>query len=605
MKKIFLSLATVALMMSACTQSIVTPDGNYATVGGDVIVIATAISETRTAMAANANGGLDITWVAGDAIGLFGEDATSTIGTNAEYTATAAGKTSGFAYAGDATAITWGQGTHTFYAYYPYTAEGGDYTAVPASIPAVQTQSAAGNLDHLQPYSFLYAACRANENSNGGNIDLQFQNVFSVLELAVCAEEGSIDCEALIFRSADEGEIVSAEGIKVNLTDGSLDYSAATATSNEIKVVLGEGATLTSDEAQKFYLMITPGHAGKTFQAIAVVAGEEVALGEMAVPESGIPAGVKAALELTIPAPEVEEEELGYELRVLTFEDTDAKFDSYYLEYADGWSGREITTWSELIDSPQYSGPLMYGNDMMDAMYYWYDGGNTELFHMFPDNYAYCYWGGGHAVSNYWGKGYADEDRNTLIAKYYGQDYVNQWAGKPGADAALGWFLLQLTTPCAPHSGDNFCVHYGYKDDYSYIENLPEWSFYDCEPRIIDHMWVTNTNYTLNQLYNGVKSEEGNTFGGDWNGLSEDAWLKIVAQGFESVDDDEPISEAEFYLVNGYNVVEEWQKWDLSGLGKVAKVRFNFRYSEEMGGRYGFTIPGYFAYDDVAVRFDK
>ena len=75
----------------------------------------------------------------------------------------------------------------------------------------------------MQPYSFLYASCRANEHSNGSNIDLQFQNAFSVLELAVCAEEGSIDCEALIFRSADEGEIVSAEGIKVNLTDGSLD----------------------------------------------------------------------------------------------------------------------------------------------------------------------------------------------------------------------------------------------------------------------------------------------------------------------------------------------------------------------------------------------
>ena len=67
----------------------------------------------------------------------------------------------------------------------------------------------------------------------------------------------------------------------------------------------------------------------------------------------------------------------------------------------------------------------------------------------------------------------------------------------------------------------------------------------------------------------------------------------------------EPISEVEFYLVKGQNVVETWQKWDLSGLGKVAKVRLNFQYSEEMGGRYGFTIPGYFAYDDVAVRFEK
>ena len=294
-----------------------------------------------------------------------------------------------------------------------------------------------------------------------------------------------------------------------------------------------------------------------------------------------------------------------YVLRVLSFEDKDAKFQPYYLEYADGWSGRLISKWSELIDDPQYSGPLMYGNDAMDAMYYWYDEGNTELFHMFPDNYAFCYWGGGHAISNYWGAGYADEDRNAHILKYYGQDYLNQWAGKPGADGALGWFLLQLMTPIAPHSGENFCVHYGYKDDMSFIENLPEISFYDCEPRVIDHMWVTNTNYTLNQLHNGVKSEEGNSFGGNWSGLKDDAWLKIVAQGFASVDDDEPTTEAEFYLVNGYHVVESWEKWDLSELGKVAKVRFNFLYSEDMGGKYGFTIPGYFAYDDIAVRFEK
>ena len=85
--------------------------------------------------------------------------------------------------------------------------------------------------------------------------------------------------------------------------------------------------------------------------------------------------------------------------------------------------------------------------------------------------------------------------------------------------------------------------------------------------------------------------------------------MKIVAYGYRSPDadplTDEPDSEAEFYLVNGMNVVENWQKWDLSGLGAVAKVRFNFLYSDEMGGRYGFTIPGYFAYDDVAVRFPK
>ena len=289
-----------------------------------------------------------------------------------------------------------------------------------------------------------------------------------------------------------------------------------------------------------------------------------------------------------------------YELRVLTFEDKDAQFSEYTLDYA----GATITKWSDLIDDPQYGGPLTYA-DYMSAAYQWYDEGNTELAHTFPDNYAYCFWGGGHAISNYWGAGWSDEDRDTHIAKYYGEDYVAENAGN---DAMLGWFNLQLMVPVQAHSGENFAVHYGYKDFFTYIENLPELRFENGEMHVIDHMYVINTNYTLNQLYNGVKSEAGNSFGGNWEGLTEDAWLKIVAYGFDDVDADayaEPISEVEFYLVQGKNVVTDWQKWDLSALGEVAKVRFNFLYSEEMGGKYGFTIPGYFAYDDVAVRFPK
>lgn len=301
------------------------------------------------------------------------------------------------------------------------------------------------------------------------------------------------------------------------------------------------------------------------------------------------------------PEPEPEPEpELPYELRVLTFEDADARFEPYTLDYA----GVEITKWSELIDNPPYGGPLTYG-DCMSAMYTWWDEGNTELMHTFPDNYAYCFWGGGHAISNYWGEGWSDEDRDIHIAKYYGEDYVTENAGN---DQMLGWFNLQLMIPVEAYSGSNFAVHYGYKDFFTYIENLPEISFGDDVARVIDHMWVTNTNYTLNQLYNGVKSEAGNSFGGNWSGLTADAWMKIVAYGFDDVDADasaEPISEVEFYLVQGENVVTDWQKWDLSELGAVKKVRFNFLYSDEMGGLFGFTIPAYFAYDDVAVRFDK
>ena len=309
-------------------------------------------------------------------------------------------------------------------------------------------------------------------------------------------------------------------------------------------------------------------------------------------------AGKSSIVKLAVMAGEWIEE---LELRTLTFEDEDAKFEPYYLDYAYDWSGKEICTWSDLIDDVQYGGPLAYGNySSGDAMYTWWDEGNTDLCHIFPDNWGYCYWGGGHVISNYWGEGFDDEDRNKHIAKYYGEDYVEENAGN---DQMLGWFNLQYMIPVPAHSGENFVVHYGYKDFFSFVENLPELYFEDGEARVIDHMYVTNTNYTLNQLYMGVKSEAGNNFGGNWTGLNDDAWLKIVAMGFENADDDEPISEVAFSLVEGVNVVTDWQKWDLTPLGAVAKVRFNFLYSEEMGGKYGFTIPGYFAYDDIAVQY--
>ena len=382
---------------------------------------------------------------------------------------------------------------------------------------------------------------------------------------------------------------------------------AVTNGTNQITLDFGEGVALQSANEGVFAAMVTlPAAIGGTELTVVYTFADGSTYSEVKQPKKDLTAGDTQRISTTIAAANLvaPEPELPYELRVLTFEDKDKKFEPYELDYA----GVTINTWSDLVDSPQYMGPLTYGNDQMDAMYTWWDEGNTELMHTFPDNYAYCFWGGGHAISSYWGEGYTDEDRNKHIAKYYGQDYVDQWAGKPGADGALGWFNVQMMVPVAPHSGDNFVVHYGYKDFFTYIENLPEISFADGELRVIDHMYVTNTNYTLNQLVNGVKSEEGNTFGGNWEGLTDDAWLKIVAQGFDDADADayaEPISEVEFYLVQGKEVVTDWQKWDLSGLGEVAKVRFNFLYSDEMGGRYGFTIPGYFAYDDIAVRFEK
>ena len=52
-------------------------------------------------------------------------------------------------------------------------------------------------------------------------------------------------------------------------------------------------------------------------------------------------------------------------------------------------------------------------------------------------------------------------------------------------------------------------------------------------------------------------------------------------------------------------VEKQMQKWDLSVLGEVVSVGFNLVGSADLYGDWGLNAPAYFAYDDVAVRFDK
>lgn len=301
MKKTLLLIASVALAMAACTNDVAEPSYGDFVKSGEVAFTATSVG-TRTSMTPNANGGLDIAWVGGeDQIGIFASDETAPISANAAYSAVESGSYT--AFQAEETAIQWGTGVHSFYAYYPYT-EASDLhqTAVPASIPAVQEQAAAGDLAHIEPLAFMYAS---KEASKGAVVDFSFVNAFSVLEVKLCAAEGTVACDAVIFRATDEAEVVSASNIYVNLTNGALDYSSAEA-SNEVRVNLAEAVELNTETPASVYAMITPGHAGKTFQAVAVVAGKEVVLGEMAVPETGIPAGVKATLSLNVTAPEAD-----------------------------------------------------------------------------------------------------------------------------------------------------------------------------------------------------------------------------------------------------------------------------------------------------------
>ena len=280
-------------------------------------------------------------------------------------------------------------------------------------------------------------------------------------------------------------------------------------------------------------------------------------------------------------ATENNEEQLPYELRILSFEDGTEQFEAYTITGFDSatqsYYDHPVAKWSDLIDTPEYGGPLTYGDmgfsgEMRGCDYHWYDEGNTGLASEFPVNYgSKVYWGGGHVVSNY-----ASTDYKTY-GSYEHQMTVYGPEGKGG------------------HNGTpNFGIHYGYIDgsDYNMTEVLPYFYFMDGKARVIDHMWVNNSCYAISCFADG-------------NGLTanigENDYVKIVATGYTA---DGGTTTSEFYLCNGpEHFVTEWAKWDLSELGAVVKVDFNILGSSDNG--YGFSQPSYFAYDDVAVRFDK
>lgn len=252
-----------------------------------------------------------------------------------------------------------------------------------------------------------------------------------------------------------------------------------------------------------------------------------------------------------------------YDLKTLTFEDADKQFDTYTLEYGDY---PEITTWSKLIDDPQYDGALLYGGDEnwefdfddwnnAASTYFWYDQNNTELAHtIFGGNY----YGGGIAVSN-----------------YVSEDYE-----------IYGTYDYQLTAyAIGGNSGTNFgALSVGFGSSEEPAQPI---FFADGQERVIDHMYINLSTYMYAEAVGlgwdpSAVLEAGDTY-------------TVVVTGYNS--NDEKTGSANIDLYKEGTFIDGWTKLDLSSLGKVANIKFHVECDK-------ITIP-HFVIDDIAVRFPK
>ena len=269
-------------------------------------------------------------------------------------------------------------------------------------------------------------------------------------------------------------------------------------------------------------------------------------------------------------------EKPSYELRVLTFEDEDKKFDYYSFQGGDG-AYYEIGTWSNLIPEAQYynGSPLIYYMSE-NAEYEWYDANNTELYHIFPSNYGMQNYAGGGAVISSHTVELDDMEEYTIY------DYQ-----------------VSVTCGGGNNGSKNFCVAYNVSEVDPESCGLEKTTllFGDGVARVIDYMYVTiaaPTHYCI--LY-------GNSFSAAYD---EDDFLKLVATGVK--EDDTETGPIEIMLAEGSDYkITDWTKWDLSGLGEVIAVKFHMEEAQvdTYGSASYYRTPMYFAIDDVAVRFEK
>lgn len=364
------------------------------------------------------------------------------------------------------------------------------------------------------------------------------------------------------------------------------DQWSSTVTDGSSTIVLNftEGHTLLAENEGVMAAMVClPAAVGGKTLTVTYSFDDGSTFTETKIPSKDFESGKTSRVQTKIAKSDLIKEP-SFELRVLTFEDGTEGFEPYECEffYAMNYTEeyKQIEKWSDYIPRDG-----QYGNG--HGAYEWYDEGNTELAFVKPE--IESWWGiSGHAgISDYVG---TDED----IKQYHDNDNM--------------LFMIDLqayNVKGGANGSKNFCSQYGYLDPEEYATQyspsgiLPGIQFMDEEPRVIDHMYVTNTTYAY-----GIITRGECDFGGSYE-YTDESTFKIIAYGYDSFDDTEPTT-TEFYLLNtGKRIVTDWTKWDLSVLGKVVRVEFNLVACYEGYGRYGLVIPAYFAYDDVAVRFEK
>lgn len=207
---------------------------------------------------------------------------------------------------------------------------------------------------------------------------------------------------------------------------------------------------------------------------------------------------------------------------------------------------------------------------------------------------AYNYYNGGIAIANWNIMANPEGKTGDWWYSYLNQCSVYNTQSVSGSNAGAG------------NGGSNkFGVMYGYSDSFnaSYMSN-PEFYFDNKVQFTIEKMYICNSSYSYGVMVNG------NKFGIYGEAVSLEkakGWFKVLAYGYDAngnaTNGGKPV---EKYICDyrdssdpKISLKTTWEEWNLSALGAVNKVKFNFEGSDS--GAYGLNSPAYLCIDDIHI----
>ncbi|MBC9930165.1 DUF4465 domain-containing protein [Chitinophaga qingshengii] len=271
-------------------------------------------------------------------------------------------------------------------------------------------------------------------------------------------------------------------------------------------------------------------------------------------------------------------------------------------ETVNGGVKSTLTTTSTItfegIGSSYMAGPTSYADNAYAA----YTGTKIAPYVHTPSNLRFAIKGaGGSSPVNYWDGGFIISNWNNKSntpgkTGDWWYSYLNQASVYAGTDGAKNGGY---------NGSSNFAVLFGYVDSYnsSYVTR-PVMNF-TSGSGVIDGMYVCLSSYTYGVIMNG------NAFGssGVATPLKDVAggagYFKLLAYGFNGSTPTNGGAPVEIDLARYSNhlpvvaPLTAWTYFDLSDLGTVTRVEFNFEGNDS--GAYGLNTPAYVCIDNVQV----